>query len=189
MPGGQAPGGAPGMAGGMAAGAAMGAAAGMEAPAIKKKGFLFWKKHFCTQCEEKLDKSWDSCPYCAEGASETAPVQPTKTQAIMLDAAGVGQQTQMLGWLIPLMGPQRGELFTLAPISSIGTDGQCTVVLMDKFMSLVHTEIKAEGGAWILRDLGSTNGTYVNDRRVDMHELVDNDFVKIGQSLLKFKSL
>jgi pSer/pThr/pTyr-binding forkhead associated (FHA) protein len=40
-----------------------------------------------------------------------------------------------------------------------------------------------------LRDLGSTNGTYVNDRRVDQHELVDNDFVQFGKSLVKFKTL
>ena len=50
-------------------------------------------------------------------------------------------------------------------------------------------EIKAENGMWILRDTGSTNGTYVNNRRVDRHELVDNDFIKFGSAMLKFKSL
>ena len=42
---------------------------------------------------------------------------------------------------------------------------------------------------WILRDSGSTNGTYVNNRRVDRHELVDNDFIKFGSAMCKFKSL
>jgi pSer/pThr/pTyr-binding forkhead associated (FHA) protein len=37
--------------------------------------------------------------------------------------------------------------------------------------------------------MGSTNGTYVNDKRVDKQELVDNDFIKFGQFLVKFKSL
>ena len=88
-----------------------------------------------------------------------------------------------------MQGAQRGELYSLAPVSLIGTEPTCTVVLHDQYMSSQHAEIKAEGGVWILRDLGSTNGTYVNDKRVDKHELVDNDFVKFGQSLVKFKSL
>ena len=62
-------------------------------------------------------------------------------------------------------------------------------MLNDKFMSSKHAEILAENGLWILRDTGSTNGTYVNNRRVDRHELVDNDFIKFGSAMLKFKSL
>jgi len=62
-------------------------------------------------------------------------------------------------------------------------------VLNDKFMSSKHAEIKAENGMWILRDSGSTNGTYVNNRRVDRHELVDNDFIKFGSAMCKFKAL
>ena len=94
-----------------------------------------------------------------------------------------------VGWVVPLKGVQRGELYTLAPLSLVGTDPGCTVCLDDEFMSARHAEIKAENGVWILRDLGSTNGTYVNDKRVDRHELVDNDFVQFGKSLVKFKTL
>lgn len=148
-------------------------------------GSLWWKKHLCANCGQELDKTWDRCPYCAPGAQPA----PMKTQAIMVDAAGMGNGMQLLGWLVPLKGPQRGELYTLAPITSIGTDPGCTVVLTDGYMSSHHAEIKAEGGTWVLRDLKSTNGTYVNDKRIEQHELLDNDFVKLGQSVLKFKSL
>jgi hypothetical protein len=149
-------------------------------------GALWWKKHLCANCGQRLDKSWDRCPYCTPGGG---PVASPKTQAIMMDAAGQGSGLQLLGWLVSVRGPQRGELFTLAPHTSIGTDANCTVVLHDQYMSAQHAEIKAEGGSWILRDLKSTNGTYVNDKRVEHHELVDNDFVRLGQSVLKFKSL
>lgn len=149
-------------------------------------GALWWKKHLCAQCGQRLDKTWDRCPYCAGGAPVVAS---NKTQAIMVDAAGTGNGLQLCGWLVPLKGAQRGELFTLQPISSIGTDPGCTVVLTDSYMSSHHCEIRAEGGTWILRDLKSTNGTYVNDKRVEKHELVDSDFVRLGQSVLKFKSL
>lgn len=150
-------------------------------------GALWWKKHWCIQCAQQLDKTWDRCPYCTGGQPVAAASH--KTQAIMLDAAGHGNGLQLCGWLVPLKGAQRGELYTLDPITSVGTDPTCTVVLTDSYMSSRHCEIRAEGGSWVLRDLKSTNGTYVNNRRVEKHELVDNDFVRLGQSELKFKSL
>jgi hypothetical protein len=159
-------------------------------PPIMTKGALFWKKKICTQCGNQLDKTWDACPYCAQAAAAAVPAKaPMKTQAFMIDAGGSPGAMQLLGWIVPIQGAQRGELFTLSPASTIGTDPGCTVVLHDKFMSSRHAEIKAEGGLWVLKDLGSTNGTYVNDKRVDKHELVDNDFIKFGNALVKFKSL
>jgi hypothetical protein len=163
------------------------------APPIRSTGFWFWKKKFCTQCEQQLDKSWDACPYCqqiaAQAAAAPAKLQALKTQAFVLDQSGGPGSMQLLGWIIPLQGPQKGELFTLQPTTIIGTDPKCNIVLQDKFMSSKHAEIKAENGMWVLRDSGSTNGTYVNNKRVDRHELVDNDFVKFGSAMLKFKSL
>lgn len=158
-------------------------------PPIKTVGF-FRRRKVCTQCNTELDKTWDSCPYCAQAAvgqqPAAAPAGALKTQAFMVDG---GSTRQLLGWLVPIDGPQRGELYTLAPLSVIGTEPTCHVVLTDQFMSTKHAEIKAENGLWVLRDLGSTNGTYVNDQRISQRELVDNDFIRFGQSVVKFKSL
>jgi hypothetical protein len=179
MPGAPAPGGAPGLP--------------MANPPIRTTGAWFWKKKFCSQCEQQLDNSWDQCPFCAQIAQQAAiPEQKRqimKTQAFVMDATGGPSGVQLLGWIVPLQGPQRGELFTLSPITSIGNDPKSTIVLTDKFMSGKHAEIKAENGIWVLHDAGSTNGTYVNNRRVDRHELVDNDFIKFGSAMVKFKSL
>ena len=179
--------GAPGAPGAPAAGP-------IPNPPIRSQGFWIFAKKFCTQCEQQLDKTWDSCPYCAQIAAQAvaapAKLQALKTQAFVLDSTGGPGSTQLLGWLVPLQGPQKGELFTLSPNTIIGTDPKtCGVVLQDKFLSSKHAEIKAENGIWVLRDSGSTNGTYVNNKRIDRHELVDNDFVKFGQAMLKFKSL
>ncbi|HWM85408.1 MAG TPA: FHA domain-containing protein [Kofleriaceae bacterium] len=183
-----APGGAAGFAG---APGHQGSPSGGSAPVsgtngIVVTGALWWKKHFCTQCGQQLDRTWDRCPYCSQGQPVAASF---RTQAIMVDAAGTGNGLQLCGWLVALKGPQRGELFTLEPVTSVGTDPGCTVVLIDSYMSSHHCEIRAEGGTWMLRDLKSTNGTYVNDKRIEQHELVDSDFVRLGQSVLKFKSL
>jgi hypothetical protein len=182
-----APQGAPGQPG------APGGMPPMANPPIRTKGWWIFKKKFCTQCEQQLDKTWDQCPFCVQIAQQAAiPAsqrQAMKTQAFVMDSHGGPGSVQLLGWIVPLQGPQRGELFTLQPTTSIGTDPKSTVVMNDKFMSTKHAEIKAENGVWVLRDAGSTNGTYVNNRRVDRHELVDNDFIKFGSALLKFKSL
>jgi hypothetical protein len=186
--------GQPGMQGPPGMPGAPGAPAGpIPNPPIRTQGFWIFAKKFCTQCEQQLDKTWDSCPYCAQIAAQAAvapaKLQALKTQAFVLDSTGGPGSMQLLGWLVPLQGPQKGELFTLQPTTIIGTDPKtCGVVLQDKFMSSKHAEIKAENGIWVLRDSGSTNGTYVNNKRIDRHELVDNDFVKFGQAMLKFKS-
>jgi hypothetical protein len=177
--------GAPGMPGGMPG------PGGSPGPAIRTKGFWIFKKRFCTQCETQLDKTWDRCPFCAQIAAQAAapPKGPLKTQAFKMDAAGRPDQAQLIGWLVPLQGPSRGQLYTLSPATSIGNDPGCTICLEDRFMSGKHAEIKVENGVWVLKDLGSTNGTYVNNKRVDKHELVDNDFVKFGASMIKFKCI
>jgi len=160
-------------------------------PPIKLVGVIF-KKKVCTQCNQQLDKSWDSCPYCAQAAQQAAaamPKAPMKTQAFILDGAGGGGGMQLLGWIVPLQGVQRGELFALQPATTIGKDPSCTIFLADSYLSSRHADIRAEGGVWMLKDLGSTNGTYVNDKRIEKHELVDNDVVTFGKCAVKFKSL
>ena len=164
-------------------------------PPIRTKGFWIFKKKFCSQCEQQLDKTWDACPYCAQmalqAAQAPAKLQKLKTQAFVLDSSGGPGTVQLLGGSCRCKVRNRGELFTLQPKNIIGNGGDptATLVLNDKFMSGKHAEIIAEQGLWILRDAGSTNGTYVNNRRVDRHELVDNDFIKFGSAMVKFKSL
>jgi pSer/pThr/pTyr-binding forkhead associated (FHA) protein len=55
------------------------------------------------------------------------------------------------------------------------------VVLENLALSRHHAEIVAEDGAWVLRDLGSSNGTYVNGKRVAKHSLRGGDVVGIGK--------
>ncbi len=156
-------------------------------PPVVTKGFWIFARKLCSQCDQPLDKTWDQCPYCAQSAPQViaapARLEQARTQAFS------GDGVRMLGWVVPLQGAKRGELLTLSPVTTVGTDATCTIVLDDKFMSSRHAEIKVENGVWVLRDSGSTNGTYVNNRRVDRTELVDNDVLKLGNAMLKFKSL
>ena len=105
-----------------------------------------------------------------------------KTQAFMMDASGGPRQHAAARLDRAAAGAAaRRAVHAVSRRRSIGTDPEvhrraCTTSSCRR----KHAEIKAENGVWVLRDAGSTNGTYVNDRRVDRHELVDNDFIKFG---------
>ena len=102
---------------------------------------------------------------------------------------GGGAAGNSVGWLVPLEGAQAGELFTLKHRSVVGTAPDCDVVLRDGSISGRHAEFIATGGGYRINDLGSTNGTFVNDKRITSHDLVDNDNVRLGRTAFKFKSM
>jgi Inner membrane component of T3SS, cytoplasmic domain len=162
---------------------------------------LFSKKKKCPSCGEKLHASWDQCPYCgwseAAAAPAAAPVsappggggQP-KMRTMAIDMGGGGAvQGSGVGWLVPLEGPQTGELFQLKGRAIVGTAADCDVVMKEPSISGRHAEFMATSQGFRVNDLGSTNGTYVNDKRVTTSDLIDNDNVRLGRINFKFKSM
>ena len=53
--------------------------------------------------------------------------------------------------------------------------------------SSTHASVAKAYGRWVLRDLGSKNGTRVNGRRVDQHSLDDGDLLEIGRTFFLFR--
>ena len=78
-------------------------------PPIRTTGFWIFKKKFCTQCEQQLDKTWDACPYCAQiaqqAAAAPAKLQAIKTQAFVIDAHGRPGQHAAARLARPAAGP------------------------------------------------------------------------------------
>jgi hypothetical protein len=71
---------------------------------------------------------------------------------------------------------------------TLGRSRQCDVVLDDPNVSRKHAEIRPRGGSWVLTDLGSTNGSSINGRRIDGPEVVKpGDELEIGTSVIKFE--
>jgi pSer/pThr/pTyr-binding forkhead associated (FHA) protein len=62
------------------------------------------------------------------------------------------------------------------------------LVLDDVAVSSQHCRIRPEDGRFVVHDLKSTNGTFVNDRRIARHALVEGDVVKIGETWLQFRT-
>jgi len=71
----------------------------------------------------------------------------------------------------------------------IGRQEDCEFVLPDRTISRRHAEIvdSSGNGMYLLRDLGSRNGTIVNGREVKEHRLRDRDRIVIGGSVLEFR--
>jgi two-component system, cell cycle response regulator len=69
----------------------------------------------------------------------------------------------------------------------IGRDTKNDVVLEDREVSRRHARVEARGSGWLLMDVGSTNGTFLNDREVAGHvKLVCGDRLKVGSHVFKF---
>jgi hypothetical protein len=70
----------------------------------------------------------------------------------------------------------------------IGRASSCAIRLSDTYASQVHARLYGEGGTWFVEDLGSTNGTFLNDRRVERAvEVHAGDVVKIGKTVLELR--
>ena len=88
-----------------------------------------------------------------------------------------------------LMGPAGpASDFTLETVSVLGRSTQATVRLADREVSRKHSQIDLENGEYMLKDLGSSNGTYVNNKRIfGPTALKDGDEVVIGTSKIVFR--
>jgi pSer/pThr/pTyr-binding forkhead associated (FHA) protein len=89
--------------------------------------------------------------------------------------------------LAVLDGPDIGLEFTMdIPRIVIGRRG-ADINLNDRLVSRRHVSIEASGGRYLLKDLGSTNGTFLNGSPVSMEFLKHGDEIQIGSTLVRFR--
>ena len=74
--------------------------------------------------------------------------------------------------------PEASELLEARLV--LGRSSTCELVLADDTVSRRHAELRIDDGCWLLRDLGSSNGTWVNGRRVMEAEVRPGDVVNLG---------
>jgi hypothetical protein len=92
--------------------------------------------------------------------------------------------------LVVTAGPLTGTKITLGdqPIL-IGRADDSTLVLTDDFASSRHARLTNRGGQWYVEDLGSTNGTYLDQQRVQGPLLVGpGQPIRIGQTALELRT-
>jgi pSer/pThr/pTyr-binding forkhead associated (FHA) protein len=89
--------------------------------------------------------------------------------------------------LVVLRGPNAGARFLLdADEVSTGRHPNSDIFLDDVTVSRRHATFRREGDVFLVRDVGSLNGTYVNRERIDEATLKTRDEVQIGKFRLVF---
>ena len=90
------------------------------------------------------------------------------------------------GLLTITTGPEVGRVIPVASGATVtfGRADECTVRVADANLSRQHARILCMGDEYIVKDMGSTNGTWVNDERVDFAtHLKDGDRVRLGSAV------
>src|SRR5258708_39230721 len=86
-----------------------------------------------------------------------------------------------------LTGSLENQEIELSPDPmTVGRSSACSIRIGDAGVSSKHAKIWCEDGHYFLMDLGSTNGTFVNDRDVDREELNDGDVIIFGMTKASF---
>jgi pSer/pThr/pTyr-binding forkhead associated (FHA) protein len=94
--------------------------------------------------------------------------------------------------LVMHSGPTPGKVFPMdGDVITIGREAENGIVINDAEVSRKHTQFVFQGGKYIITDLGSTNGTFVNGERLTgQHVLVPGEVISLGEQInLLFESV
>jgi len=76
----------------------------------------------------------------------------------------------------------------LATSMTIGRAPECELLIDDTYASSQHARLFGKNGTWYVEDLGSTNGTFVNDQRLAAPAMVQpGDRIRVGTTTLELR--
>lgn len=161
---------------------------------------------FCTKCGHRNPDDARFCAHCGAplpgvAGSPDQPVDSTSTISLpQVDALGAemddsgveaGSPVEGLPWgsgmLIVLRGPNSGSRFLLdKDLTTAGRHPESDIFLDDVTVSRRHAEFSRNANSFVVRDVGSLNGTYANRDRIEEATLTSGDEVQIGKFRLIF---
>jgi hypothetical protein len=135
---------------------------------------------FCSSCGAPLLADDESAATLTLAAVEAADEEDELERYLEGLPAGVGL-------LVIRRGPETGSSYRLEqPTTAIGRHPDSDIFLDDITVSRRHVLLEKDDAGFVLRDVGSLNGTYVNHERVDEARLRHGDEVQIGRYRLSF---
>ncbi len=161
-------------------------------------------------CENghQMEDGWPVCPYCAKTGYKSASFSPLGKTRHDVGATQPEQspafdprktvplstvkRAPVVGWVVVMDGAQKGEDFRLREgKNALGSADGLEVTLRDQSVSSKHASISYRDGKFVITDLDSMNGTFLNQdsEPVARLELKDNDLIRVGETTLKFKCL
>jgi pSer/pThr/pTyr-binding forkhead associated (FHA) protein len=133
--------------------------------------------------------------FCRRCGSRLAPMDPAEiTMAYSVGEQDTGAGPAVVSALVSgtvlvirTGGGREGEVVGLtSDVLTIGRSPHSDLFLDDVTVSRHHARVLCDGGEFMVEDLNSLNGTYVNRKRIERHRLLDGDELQIGKFKLAF---
>jgi hypothetical protein len=149
---------------------------------------------FCNNCGHRNPPGSNFCSSCGAVLEGTGP-ETTVTFVAVEGSGEVGDEAMAVslpdpadtGLLVVKHGSNAGARFVLdAPVVGVGRHPESTIFLDDVTVSRRHAEFERDEDGYVVRDVGSLNGTYVNHERIERQRLTSGDEVQIGKFKLVF---
>ncbi|GIW72652.1 MAG: hypothetical protein KatS3mg102_2194 [Planctomycetota bacterium] len=153
----------------------------------------------CHACQREIDPYTATCPHC--DASQDVTLFARLPQQGPGGAGGGEARAPVLASSEPAAGREVHACFLVSPslkepyelergeLVRIGRSRNNEICLPSGHVSRLHAELVYEDGGWVVGDLGSKNGTYVNGERVFRHPLRHGDRIRIGHFELQYLEL
>jgi hypothetical protein len=100
-------------------------------------------------------------------------------------SAGGGERTARV---IIINGDEAGTTYPVKGTISFGRAESNTIPIRDAKVSRQHAQIQQQGVDFVIVDLNSSNGTFVNGGRIEEHVLSNGDEIRIGDCILQFQA-
>jgi pSer/pThr/pTyr-binding forkhead associated (FHA) protein len=147
---------------------------------------------YCPECGFQNPEAANYCSKCGALLVKDDSVETTLTYtpdegeedaSVSLEDAGVKGPALV----VRSGGGRVGETFPLAGERTlIGRSPDCEIFLDDVTVSRKHAVVMQREDAFVIEDLGSLNGTFLNKRRIEAGELTGDDEIQIGKYRLTF---
>ncbi len=146
---------------------------------------------YCSECGFQNSEAANFCARCgallereASDAETTLSYMPEH----VADDANTGVEgVEGPALVVRAGGGRSGEVFALqGERTTVGRSPDCDIFLDDVTVSRRHAVITAQGGRYVIEDLGSLNGTFLNRHRIEQAPLSDDDELQIGKYRLVF---
>ena len=125
----------------------------------------------------------------AGSTADTAPTGSTKSASAKQSKAKAKAAKNAPKSLVVVEGPLKGTIIPLGHADiTIGRAPDSTIVLVDDYASSNHARISFVDGSWIVQDLGSTNGTWIDRARItNPVTLTPGHQIKVGRTVLELQ--
>lgn len=135
--------------------------------------------NFCSSCGSALRDAQIEHPTMSIPSQEIpSPAHPQSSKSPVAE----------VGVLLVRRGAKAGSRYILdEEVTSIGRHPESDIFLDDITVSRRHADIRRNGNEYVVTDVGSLNGTYLNRHRVESSPLLDGDLLQIGKFKLMFE--